>query len=366
MATEVKFVQKEAKISFLPAGKEDFYSKLKARVEEYFKSHHLAKSADRTIWTKTVLIFALYSFAYAMILSNAYSGWALIGWYSLLGLSMSLVGFNFCHDVIHGAFFSSPKLNRIFSYVFDFNGESSYIWRVSHNLLHHTYTNIPGHDEDINKAIIMRFSPTDKLYPFHRFQHLYALPLYAFTSFNWALFSDARWFINEMKKGSIPTREVVLFFLFKALNLFAFLILPMMILNAPIWQVMLGFLFMHFAGGMTSSLVFQLAHLVEGVEFPIANEAGKIEKCWAEHELRTTSDFATDSFLLTHLVGGLNFQVEHHLFTYVCHTHYPAIQPILKKTAEEYGIPYHEQKTLWSAVSSHFRTLKRLGNPTTV
>ncbi|MFV0339536.1 MAG: fatty acid desaturase family protein [Parachlamydiaceae bacterium] len=315
------------------------------------------------MWIKTALIFALYFFSYAMIISNAYSGLALLGWYFLLGFSMGLVGFNFCHDVIHGAFFASPKLNRIFSYVFDFNGESSYIWRVSHNLLHHTYTNIPGHDEDINKMIIMRFSPTDDHYAFHRYQHLYALPLYAFTSFNWALFSDYRWFVGEMKKGTIPKREVALFFLFKALNLFAFLFLPMMVLSAPIWQVMLGFLFMHFGGGLTIALIFQLAHLVEGVEFPIPNEAGKIQKCWAEHELRTTSDFATDSPLLTHLIGALNFQVEHHLFTHVCHVHYPAIRPILVQTAQEFGIPYHEHKTFTGAIVSHFKTLKRLGNP---
>lgn len=355
---------KEAKISFTPAGKEDFYSQLKSRVEQYFKESGKPKHGNLSLWVKTAVIFSIYGFAYAMIMSNWYQGWALIGWYTLLGFGMGLIGFNFCHDVIHGAFFPSSKLNRIFSYVFDFNGESSYIWRVSHNLLHHTYTNIPGHDEDIDKAIIMRFSPTDKHYFFHKFQHIYALPLYAFTSFNWVLFSDYKWFIKEMKKGSIPSREIVLFFLFKFLNLFVFLILPLIVLSAPYWQVMLGFLFMHFAGGTTISLVFQMAHLVEGVEFPQANEEGKIERCWAEHELRTTSDFATQSKFWAYWLGGLNYQVEHHLFTYISHVHYPALQPILKKTAEEYGIPYHEQKTMKDAVLSHLRTLKRLGNPT--
>lgn len=353
-----------AKISFLSAGKDEFYSKLKQRVEQYFVTTGISKQANASVWMKTVIIFGIYGFAYAMILSNWFTGWQLIAWYTMLGFGMGLIGFNFSHDVIHGAFFSSPKLNRIFSYVFDFNGESSYIWRVSHNMLHHTYTNIPGHDEDIDKAIIMRFSPTDKHYPFHKFQHIYALPLYAFTSFNWVLFSDYKWFIKEMKKGTIPRREIVLFFLFKFLNLSAFLFLPLLLLSAPYWQVFLGFLFMHMAGGTTISLIFQLAHLVEGVEFPEANEAGKIEKCWAEHELRTTSDFATNSQFWAYWLGGLNYQVEHHLFTYICHVHYPAIQPILKKTAAEYGIPYHEQKTIMDAIKSHFRTLKKLGNPT--
>lgn len=351
----------KAKISFLPQAKGDFYSTVKEKVDRYFAEKKVAKTGNFSLYLKTALIFLLYFFAYGMIITNGYSGWALLGWYTLLGFAMGLMGFNFSHDVIHGAYFPSAKWNRIFSYVFDFNGESSFVWRVSHNYLHHTYTNMPGHDEDIDKAIIMRFSPTDKLYPHHKYQHLYALPLYAFTTLNWVLYSDYRWFFNEMKKGAIPRNEVILFFLFKFLNLFAFLLLPMIILSAPWWQIVLGFVFMHFAGGTTISLVFQLAHLVEGVEFPIAEEPGKMQQKWAEHELRTTSDFATDSALCSYLLGGLNFQVVHHLFPYVAHVHYPELVKIVRETATEYGIPYHAQPTFWEAVKSHLRTLKRLG-----
>lgn len=353
--------QNGEKIAFGSQSKGDFYSVLKTRVDAYFKQTGCSRYANAAVYIKIVLIFSLYFFSYGMILTNDYTGWALIGWYTLLGFSMGLLGLNFSHDVIHGAFFSYPKLNRLFSYVFDLNGESSYIWRVSHNFQHHTYTNIPGHDEDINKAILMRFSPTDQLYSFHRFQYLYALPLYAFTTLNWAIHSDYSWFYREWKKGTIPTNEKWLFITFKALNLFAFVLLPMLILSAPWWQILVGFLFMHFAGGTFTALIFQLAHLVEGVAFPIADKNGKIERPWAEHELMTTSDFATDSAFWAYWLGGLNYQVVHHLFPYVCHAHYPAICPILKQTAEEFGVPYHSQPTLWEAVKSHIRTLKRFG-----
>lgn len=358
MSTTVK--EKE-KIAFIPQKKGDFYSTLKERVDRYFQENHLSRHGNASLYIKTIFITALYIGSYAMILSNDYTGWALIGWYTLLGFAMGLMGFNFSHDVIHGAYFQSAKWNRIFSYVFDFNGESSYVWRVSHNYLHHTYTNMPGHDEDIDKAIIMRFSPKDKLYPHHRFQYLYALPLYAFTTLNWVLYSDYKWFFSEMQKGKIPRQEIVLFFLFKFLNLTAFVFLPLLLLSAPWWQVLLGFVFMHFAGGTTISLVFQLAHLVEGVEFPEAGSEGKIEQKWAEHELRTTSDFATESAFWSYWLGGLNFQVVHHLFPYVSHVHYPALSPILRKTANEFGVPYHAQPSFFGAVKSHIRTLKRLG-----
>lgn len=359
-------VDRGEKITFGNQVRGDFYSVLKTRVDEHFKKKGCSRYANASIYLKIAFIFAVYFFSYAMILSNDYSGWALIGWFTLLGFSMGLLGFNFSHDVIHGSFFPYPKLNRMFSYVFDLNGESSYIWRVSHNYQHHTYTNIPGHDEDINKAILMRFSPTDKLYPFHRFQYLYALPLYAFTTLNWAVHSDYQWFFRELKKGSIPRREIYLFFFFKALNLFLFMFLPMMLLSAPWWQIVAGFVFMHFGGGTFTALVFQLAHLVEGVEFPTTDAEGKIERPWAEHELRTTSDFATNSSFWAYWLGGLNYQVTHHLFPYVCHVHYPDICPILRKTAEEFGIPYHSLPSFSGAVKSHLRILKRFGREASV
>ena len=76
--------------------------------------------------------------------------------------------------------------------------------------------------------------------------------------------------------------------------------------------------------------------------------------------METTVDFAPRSRLLAWYLGGLNFQVEHHLFSRVCHIHYPALAPIVKQTAREHGLPYHHNGTFLQAVGSHARTLYRL------
>lgn len=353
--------KKPAKVSFCPQTQGDFFSTVKRRVEEYFIHHSIDRHANRFMVSKTVILFVFFFLAYAAILSDAFTGVGLILWYGFLGFMTGQLGFNFSHDVMHGSYFKSQKWNRVLSYVFDINGTSSYVWKLTHNLLHHTYTNIPGHDEDIDKAILLRLSPKDKVYFFHRIQHIYGPFLYAFTTVNWIFYSDYVELFRQIKKKAVSKKEIALFFFFKAVNLTLFLFIPLLILKSPWWVVCLGFLSMHLVGGFTIAIIFQLAHIMEGVEFPFTDEVGQIPKQWAEHELRTTSNFATQSKLCAYFLGGLNFQVEHHLFPYICHVHYPAIAPIVRSTAKEFGLPYHEQPTFWGAIRAHIRTLKRFG-----
>lgn len=341
---------------FAPSGKKDFYTVAKLRANEYFQQG--SKHANAVMFFKTALLLTTYVTCYLAIMSNAYQGVSLLLWYMALGATMSLLGLNFSHDVMHGAFFASPKWNRIWSYFFDLNGTSSHIWKISHNVFHHTYTNIPGHDHDIDKGIILRLSPKDKVYPFHAYQHFYAPFLYLFTSLNWAVYSDFQWFLKFYKQTT--RQEILLFLTFKVLYFLLFLILPAVLLSAPAWQVLLGFVLLHFIGGFASALVFQLAHVVENVQFPTCH-AGKIDDCWVLHELKTTSNFAPSSKFWGHLVGGLNCQIEHHLFPGTCHVHYPALSVLVKQTAQEFGYPYIEQPGFFSAVRSHFRTLERFG-----
>jgi linoleoyl-CoA desaturase len=118
---------------------------------------------------------------------------------------------------------------------------------------------------------------------------------------------------------------------------------------------------MHYTAGIILSLVFQLAHTVEETTHPMPNAEGIIENDWAIHQLNTTVNFSRKNKVLSWYVGGLNFQVEHHLFPKVCHVHYPEIAPIVKQTAEEFGIPYLEQEHFSNALKSHFAALKRFG-----
>lgn len=359
--TETTLRPAKDKVSFKHPPKEDFYSKVKQEVEKYFFTKHLKTTATPEMYIKTVVLLSLYVLAYAGIVSNLFSGLSLIGIYTFLGMITSLMGFNINHDIMHGAYFSNPNLNRILSYFFDLNGYSSFVWKTTHNLQHHVYTNIPGHDGDIDKAAILRLSPRDPLLFFHRYQHIYAYFLYAFTTLNWIFYGDFTCFNQQRKIRHIPQKEYFLFFVFKILYLPLFLFLPMLLISAPWWQVLLGFFCMHFTVGFMSGVVFQQAHVTEGVEFPFTDSHGKIQMSWVEHELRTTSNFANSSRFWGIMLGGLNFQIEHHLFPYICHVHYPQIAKIVRKWAKVYNLPYHSHATFSKALKSHTETLRKFG-----
>lgn len=322
-------------------------------------SNHFGKNSSHATYSthlKTLFFLSLYLCSYCGLLWGA----PLILSYALVGLFTALVGFNFSHDVMHGAYFSTPLWNRLWSYFFDINGTSSYVWKVTHNVQHHTYTNIHGHDGDIDKNPWLRFSPYGDFKPWHRWQCFYAPLLYAFTSLQWTFYSDYTWIWQ--RRAHIATGEKTLFLLGKGANLLIFLLFPLYF-SASFLQVFFGFFVMHLVGGTVIALVFQLAHVVDNVCFPLADEQGRIATPWGEHEMATTSDFATHSHFWTFILGGLNFQIEHHLFPLVCHTHYPKIAPLVQKVAEEWKVPYHVYPTMSAAVRAHFIQLYQLGNP---
>lgn len=349
------------KLRWKPYAKENFYSDIKKRVDSYFKEKQLSPHADWSVLVKAALLAALYLFSYLAILSDHFQLFGLMALYGILGIAKGLIGFNVIHDTLHGSFTKWPTFNRALGYWFDINGTSSHIWKVTHNILHHTFTNIPGHDHDIDKAIILRLNPADKVYWFHRFQHLYAPVLYSLIGFNWVFYSDLAWFIRESRAGRVKRKDFVLFSIFKLLNIFLFLVLPILTLSVPWWQVVVAYSCLQIAAGVMISIVFQLAHIVENVKFMEPDTEGNMEHNWAVHEVLTTSNFSPDSKLVTHLVGGLNYQIEHHLFPTVSHCHYPAISKIIEKAAKEYQIQYNVQPTFFKAVKSHFFILKTLG-----
>lgn len=311
---------------------------------------------------KTCWILAANLVTYVLLLLD-FGGFATaLALYMLLGLEAALIGFNIIHDALHSSYTAHRRINRCLGYLFDLHGMSSHVWLSSHNVQHHTYTNITGFDQDIDKMIWLRLSPYDGRYWFHRYQHLYALPLYCFSSLNWSLYSDYVHLWQEWRRGRLSMNDGLSFFGMKALNLTVFLFLPMLVLHLPWWQVLIGYIALHCTGGLVSAIIFQLAHVVEGVEHPLPSSTGHMAQRWAEHEVRTTSNFATGSRWVCYLFGGLNFQIEHHLFPQVCHMLYPEIAPIVRETVREFGLPYTEQPTLWTAIATHLRHLRHLGN----
>lgn len=244
-----------------------------------------------------------------------------------------------------------------------------YNWQVQHNVLHHTYTNIHGHDEDLEAGRIMRFTQQAEWRRFHKFQHFYSVFLYGLLTFNWAITTDflqmKRYLKRKLSYGEAKSSKFLwtTLIITKVIYFSIWLVIPM-ILGITWWKVVLGFLVMHYTAGVILSVVFQLAHVVEDISYPEPNDQGEIENTWAIHQLFTTANFAPKNWLVNYYTGGLNHQVEHHLFPNISHVHYDKISKIVKETAQEFELPYQEFKTMREAVASHFKHLKELGqNP---
>lgn len=313
----------------------------------------------------SVFILCGYALSYSLLLSNLFGPLVLLLLCAVHGFFTAQIGLSIGHDAIHGAYSSSRKVNRRISLLFNLIGANDYIWEITHNRLHHTYTNIPDHDDDINQPPILRVSPEKKRMPIHRFQFIYAFFLYPFASLSWVLIKDyVKFFSPKLGEQVIkkhPRREYIRLFGFKLLYLTLFLFIPILVINYPWYLVLFGFFVSHVIQGLTMALVFQPAHLVEGTVFPQPNDNGSMECSWAEHQLRTTADFGRKNRLTGLLCGGLNFQIEHHLFPQICHVHYRKISPIVKATAQEFGIPFIENHSFLEAMRSHVRLLRRLG-----
>jgi linoleoyl-CoA desaturase len=353
-------------LKFVDHQKSQFYATVRQRVDSYFKDNNLSKNANALMVFKTFFYVGGALTFYCLIISDSFSLPVTLVFAILMGMFAAFIGFNVGHDAIHGSYSSNPQVNKWLGYIFNMVGANDYVWSITHNIVHHTYTNIPGHDEDIEVAPgLIRLSPVDKLHKIQRYQHYYAFLLYGFAAISWVFRKDYKKFfqkkIGNFDNSNPPKIEVFKLFFFKGVYYFFSLVLPFILLSVTWWQFLIGYLCMQIAKGLVLGLVFQLAHVVEGTDFPMANEDGNIEEAWAVHQMQTTANFARKSFWATFFCGGLNMQVEHHLFTKICHVHYPAISDIVKSTAEEFGVPYIENITFGDALVSHYKMLKMFG-----
>ncbi len=353
------------KVKFTNVNKSTFYATIRKRVDQHFEERNLSVHANAAMWFKAVFFLGTFITLYLLILLGNFNPFIMLGLAVSLGVFGAFVGFNICHDAIHKAFSDKQIINQIFSFLFSLIGASSYVWSICHNIVHHTYTNISGHDEDIDVAPgLIRFSDEEPVNKIQRYQHIYAFGLYSLAMLSWVFRKDYKKFFQTKIGSQVanhPKIEYFNLFFFKFLYYFLFIILPLIVLDITWWQFVIGFLAMQFAQGLVLGLVFQLAHVVEGTSFPHPNEEGNIEEAWAAHQMMTTANFAVDSKIAGFLCGGLNRQIEHHLFPKICHIHYPSIGKIVKETALEFNLPYIESPTFTSALASHYRMLKKLG-----
>lgn len=339
-----------------------FYTDLKSRVDEYFRQQNKAQHGNALIYFKSALYISTFIAIYIWLVFFTPGVYLAIPLAMFFGLLTAGIGFNVMHDGAHGTFSPNKKLNTVAAWTLNLLGGSSFLWNIKHNMIHHTFTNVDGHDDDIMAEPLMRMSPQQKKRKIHRFQHIYSFFLYGFMYIGWIFFLDVKKYFNRQiaAKENIqwPLRAHFGFWITKIAYITLFIILPLQFMPWTNWLI--GYLTWMFTTGVIISVVFQLAHVTEQTDFVEAVD-GQLENDWAVHQVKTTANFGSTSLFLSFLTGGLNQQVEHHLFPKISHVHYPKLSPIVKETCEKYGLKYLEQPTLFHAVISHIRLLKKLG-----
>lgn len=355
-------------VAFNDADRPEFFKVLRQRVNAHFKYNNISRHANMTMKLKTVFMVSLYLVPLAFLISGTITSLSImITLWAIMGLGVAGIGLAVMHDANHGAYSKNQRTNTIVGAVLNIVGGYPVNWRIQHNVLHHSFTNVDGYDEDIEKQGIVRFSPTQERKKFFRFQIFYVPLLYGILTLYWFVFKDIEQTVRYNKMDLLKTQGLTfkkaMFTIiinkiwYAALVLF----LPIYMMDFPWWQVILGFLLMNFIAGMILALIFQAAHVIEETDFYEVDENGCVENNWAIHQMKTTANFAGDSKLFSWYVGGLNYQIEHHLFPNICHVHYKDIAKIVKATAHEFDVPYHEHKTFFGALKSHFSLIHRLG-----
>ncbi len=342
-----------------------FFQSLKEAADNYFTRTGIPRTGDSRLYIKTIVLLLVAVALYILILFLSLPVWANILVSSVLGFTMACIGFNVMHDANHGSYSSKEQVNNLLGLTLNALGGNSFIWKFKHNIIHHTYPNIDGMDDDIAKSPFIRMCSTQRWVPAHRVQHIYTPVLYAISSILWVLFQDfEKYFrrkIHLTALAQMKLKDHFIFWISKLLYVFFYIVLPVLLIGWTNWLIF--FISLHIGLGFILAVVFQLAHVVEETTFEFApgDEITRIENEWAIHQVKTTSNFSPNSVVISWLVGGLNYQIEHHLFPRVSHVHYPALSKIVKEKCEAFDLPYNCIPSLRKAVISHFRLIRLLG-----
>ncbi len=345
---------------------QQFAMALRKNVNDYFKENGISTKANTAVVFQTATMLSLYLLPFILILTLPMPTWVAALMPFAAGIGLAGIGMCVMHGGAHDAISNHKWLNNLLGWTMNLLGNSVFTWKVQHNMLHHTFTNISGLDRDIATKGPIRLSEHTPQGRIHRFQYIHAFFFYGLMTLSMMVKDFTQLF--DYRRQGITKKQNVNFgwaltkmILIKIVHFSLFIGLPILLTDFTWWQVCIGWFLMHWTGGFILSVIFQLAHVVEGVEQPMPSSEGLIENDWVVHEMRTTANFARNNRLLNWYIGGLNFQIEHHIFPHICHIHYPKIAPIVEATAKEYGVPYILKPTLWDALVSHTRKLRELG-----
>ena len=341
-----------------------FFFDLRKNVESYFKSTNQKVTGNFKLYLKTIVLSILGISGYVWLVFFTPHPVLALSTCVVLGIIYSSIGFNVMHDGAHGSYSTKRWVNELMAFSLNILGGSAYMWKQKHNVLHHTYTNIEGMDDDIDIKPFIRTNKSQKKYWFNKYQHIYWPVFYALTYLYWIFVRDfIKYFTGKISDINIPKmtwKDHFMFWFSKTNHIFFFVVFPIYKLG-PV-HYLIGYLLMTIVMGLTLALVFQVAHVVEDTHFPTPNDnTNEIEENWAVHQVNTTANFSTRNKFISWWVGGLNFQVEHHLFPRISHVHYPALNKILKETCEKHNIKYIEYNTMFAAIRSHLLYLKEIG-----
>jgi linoleoyl-CoA desaturase len=351
------------KIRFAPSS--EFERELNKRVNAYFENTSSTKRDCLNMYIKSFLSISWVIVSYCLIVFWGLPVWGIVVASVSLGFALNALSFNVMHDAIHGAYSKHKIVNRLMGHWLDLIGGSSYLWNSKHNYFHHSYPNITGHDDDVEVGVFARFTPHQKKYSFHRFQHFYIWFLYGFLAIKWHFLDDFQVYFTEKVNGHHRERPkgIDAVILFGGKIFFFIMVLVVPSFYYPVLYVIGFYVFIAMMQGVIMSLVFQLAHCVEEAEFPMQDEeAGIMDRTWVVHQIYTTVDFARGNKLLTWYLGGLNYQIEHHLYPHICHINYPKMSYIVEDTCKEYGVPYSAHVGFLDGVRSHYNWLRELAH----
>lgn len=353
---------------FTKAAGVEFSKTLRKRINLHFKTNNISRNANTSMVTKTILMLSMFFGPLIIIgLGLVTSVPLLFSLYILSGLGMAGIGMGVMHDALHGSYSKNPKINRLLGFSFNLIGGNDTVWKIQHNQLHHTYTNIEHADDDLNAPFFLRFSPHAKKYWAHQFQHIYIWFFYGLATISWVTTKDfvrlkryhGMGFLSEKNEYS---NALIKMTGWKILYYSYALIIPLIVVPMAWWIILLAFLGMHFVTGLLISIVFQVAHISPDATYPLPDNDGLIAGDWYTHQFATTTNFSPKSRFFSWLIGGLNYQVEHHLLPNVCHIHYRKLSKIVIDTAKEYNMPYYTKTSFASAIWSHAKMLRQLGN----
>lgn len=341
----------------------EFYATLQKKVRAYFNEVNDKPRANAKFWGKALVMTAIYWVPLFAILFISMPTWLFFVCWVIIGMGMAGIGMNVMHDANHGSVSEKGWINKTLGASIYLLSGNVFTWKTQHNVLHHSYTNVYGADEDLDARGLLRLHPEEAYRPLHKYQHWYATFLYGLLTLNWLLTKDFTQLFRYHKLGvagnNNKTRELINIIFWKIAYFAIFIGLPIFVGGYSFGMVILGVVLAHFLAGIVLSIVFQLAHVMPDVSHPVEKDE-KTEYSWAVLQLRTTANFSTKSRFVTWFAGGLNFQIEHHLFPNISHIHYPNIAKIVRQTAEEMKLPYYEYRTFWQATVAHFRYLKEL------